>query len=133
MSRVLTLSERDQVQLDESTRRRAANQKRRNKREKQRELRKQYRDQRNSNTSISEQRQLKKDFEAALLDIETDSESNKIGDDSSVQEDGIDNVDSGDSGNNSSDGGGIPDGYSEISATICINGSPTSGTILFKT
>ena len=30
-------------------------------------------------------------------------------------------------------GGGVPDGYLEVSVTICIDGSPTPGTILFKT
>lgn len=105
--------------------------KRRETREKEREIRKQYKEARSNTRGSKDRRALRNDFKAALKDIETDSESNKAGADSSIQEDSIDDVESQEAAPES-EGGGIPEGYAEQSVTICINGSPVTGTILFK-
>ena len=67
-----------------------------------------------------------------IYDISTDNYSqpnrNQTNQDVSTEEAGI-----GGSGPSDGDGdSGFPEGYVETSVTICIDGTPTAGTILFK-
>jgi len=96
----------------------AAGKLRRERRDKAKELKKKYNETRNTLDNTAEKRELKEQYNAALLDIDTSLEFNKSGAGSTIQDDGIDNVDSSDDGN--SGGGGVFDG----SVLICINGSP---------
>ena len=70
-----------------------------------------------------------------IYDISTDNYSqpnrNQTNQDVSTEEAGIDTL--GGSGPSDGDGdSGFPEGYVETSVTICIDGTPTAGTILFK-
>jgi|TARA_R110000782_G_scaffold194561_1_gene284165 hypothetical protein len=62
-----------------------------------------------------------------IYDVETgqyDPPFNKEGTDETIGNDGIDNFDQ--------EEGGIPDGYEERQVTLCEDGSPIGGKILFK-
>lgn len=108
----------------------AAGKLRRERRNKAKELKKKYNEIRNTLDNTADKRELKEQYKAALLDIDTSLESNKSGAGSTIQDDGIDNVDS--SADGGGGGGGIPDGYTETAVTLCENGSPITGSILFN-
>jgi len=95
----------------------AAGKLRRERRDKAKELKKKYNETRNTLDNTADKRELKEQYKAALLDIDTSLESNKSGAGSTVQDDGIDNVDS--SGGDDSSSVGF-----NGSVLICINGSP---------
>ena len=67
---------------------------RRERRNKAKELKKKYNEIRSTLGSTAEKRELKEQYKAALLDIDTSLESNKSGAGSTIQDDSIDNVDS---------------------------------------
>ena len=69
----------------------------------------------------------RRDIKAGVYDLNTRPDDNKEGADERIQNDGIDHFDS-----NTTDGGGLPDGYVETAVIICVNGSPVSGQFLFK-
>ena len=98
----------------------AAGKLRRERRNKAKELKKKYNEIRSTLDNTAEKRELKEQYNAALLDIDTSLESNKSGAGSTVQDDGIDNVDSSDDGNSNSNSSVEFNG----SVLICINGSP---------
>ena len=97
----------------------AAGKLRRERRNKAKELKKKYNKIRSTLDNTADKRELKEQYKAALLDIDTSLESNKSGAGSTIQDDGIDNVNS--SGGGDSGGGG---GEFNGSVLICINGSP---------
>lgn len=69
------------------------------------------------------------DLGGGVYDINTRLDDNKEGTDERIQNDGIDRITSplqGDSG------GGLTNGYEETAVTLCENGSPIEGKILFK-
>lgn len=101
----------------------------RDKRNKAKELKAALKQRLRSLDNTKDKRKLKEQFKSALKDIDTGLDSNRSGAGSTVQDDGIDNVDSTE---NSDDGGGLPDGYVETAVIICVNGSPVSGQFLFK-
>jgi len=96
----------------------AAGKLRRERRNKAKELKKKYNEIRNTLDNTAEKRELKEQYNAALLDIDTSLESNKSGAGSTIQDDGIDNVNSSDDDDS---GGGVEFNGSVL---ICINGSP---------
>ena len=124
----------------------------RERRAQEREIKKERKEALNQATSTSQRREIKKEAEEATLalngfssaggnqkggvyDISTDNYSqpprNQTNQDASTGEAGIDTL----GGSGPSDGDGdvaFPEGYVETSVTICIDGSPTTGTILFK-
>ena len=106
----------------------AAGKLRRERRNKAKELKKKYNEIRSTLDNTADKRELKEQYKAALLDIDTSLESNKSGAGSTIQDDGIDNVDS----SVGNDSGGLPDGYDETAVILCGNGSPVNGSILFK-
>jgi len=78
-------------------------------------------------TSSGERRAIK----SGIYDLDTQPrrDDNKEGTDERIQNDGIDRITSplqGDSG------GGLTNGYEETAVTLCENGSPITGKILFK-
>jgi len=95
----------------------AAGKLRRERRDKAKELKKKYNETRNTLDNTADKRELKEQYKAALLDIDTSLESNKSGAGSTIQDDGIDNVDS-------SVGGDSSSVEFNGSVLICINGSP---------
>ena len=95
----------------------AAGKLRRERRNKAKELKKKYNEIRSTLDNTAEKRELKEQYNAALLDIDTSLESNKSGAGSTIQDDGIDNVDS-----SGDDGGGSVEFNGSV--LICINGSP---------
>ncbi len=72
----------------------AAGKLRRERRNKAKELKKKYNEIRNTLDNTADKRELKEQYKAALLDIDTSLESNKSGAGSTIQDDGIDNVES---------------------------------------
>ena len=95
----------------------AAGKLRRERRNKAKELKKKYNEIRNTLDNTADKRELREQYKAALLDIDTSLESNKSGAGSTIQDDGIDNVES---------SGGDDSSSVEFngSVLICINGSP---------
>jgi len=85
-----SLDERDAA----SKARVAAGKLRRERRNKAKELKKKYNEIRNTLDNTADKRELKEQYKAALLDIDTSLESNKSGAGSTIQDDGIDNVES---------------------------------------
>jgi hypothetical protein len=104
----------------------AAGKLRRERRNKAKKLKEKYNEIRKTLNNTEDKRELKEQYKAALLDVDTSLKSNKSGAGSTIQDDGIDNVDSGDGG------GGLPEGFAETAVTLCQNGSPITGEILFK-
>lgn len=72
----------------------AAGKLRRERRNKAKELKKKYNEIRNTLDNTADKRELREQYKAALLDIDTSLESNKSGAGSTIQDDGIDNVES---------------------------------------
>ena len=72
----------------------AAGKLRRERRNKAKELKKKYNEIRNTLNNTADKRELREQYKAALLDIDTSLESNKSGAGSTIQDDGIDNVES---------------------------------------
>jgi hypothetical protein len=121
-----SLGDRDSA----SKARAAAGNLRRERRDKSKWLKDRYKETLRSLDNTADKRELKEQYKSAILDLDTSLESNKSGAGSTIQDDGIDNVDSsvGDGG----DGGGLPDGYVETNVILCVNGGPVYGQFLFK-
>lgn len=89
------------------------------------------------NAARAKAEQLESEETGAIYDVDTyvDPKENKATDNDSIHENSIDTISGldapGDS-ESSADGNGIPDGYVETEVTLCQNGSPVTGTILFK-
>jgi hypothetical protein len=105
--------------------------KNRSRRNKSKELRAAFKETLGSLDNTKDKRELREQFESSLKDIDTGLESNRSGSGSTIQDDSIDNVDSSADGGGGG-GGGLPDGYDETTVTLCQNGSPVDGSILFK-
>ena len=106
----------------------AAGKLRRERRNKAKELKKKYNEIRNTLNNTADKRELREQYKAALLDIDTSLESNKSGAGSTIQDDGIDNVDS----SLSDSGGGLPDGFDEETLDV-VNSDNTAGQRVFLT
>ena len=106
----------------------AAGKLRRERRNKAKELKEKYNEIRNTLDNTAEKRELKEQYKAAILDIDTSLESNKSGAGSTIQDDGIDNVDS----SLSDSGGGLPDGFGEETLDV-VNSDNTAGQRVFLT
>ena len=91
----------------------------RDKRNKAKELKAAFKQRLKSLDNTKDRRELKEQFKSSLKDIDTGLESNRGGAGSTVQDDGVDNVDSSNDG--SVGGGGVEFNGSVL---ICINGSP---------
>lgn len=138
---------------DENELARARQQVLREERAQEREIRRERQDALNRATSTKQRRQIKQEAERRILeargfsssggdekggiyDLSTDTYSqpkrNQVGQDVSTAQDGIDRLGGSSEGELEVDGSGFPEGYSELAVTICIDGTPTSGTILFK-
>jgi hypothetical protein len=102
----------------------AAGKLRRERRNKAKELKKKYNEIQNTLDNTADKRELKEQYKAALLDIDTSLESNKSGAGSTIQDDGIDNIDSSADGGGGGGGGGGGDVEFNGSVLICIDGSP---------
>lgn len=90
----------------------SAGQKKRDNREAAKNLKAQYKERLQSANSTTERRDAKEQFKSDLMDIDTGLESNRSGAGSTVQDDGIDNIDSSTEGGGG-EGGGLPDGTDE--------------------
>lgn len=107
----------------------AAGKLRRERRNKAKELKKKYNEIRSTLDNTAEKRELKEQYNAALLDIDTSLESNKSGAGSTIQDDGIDNVDSSGGGDS---GGGLPSDFAEETLDV-VNSDNTAGQRVFLT
>lgn len=103
-----------------------------------RDLRKQEREALNRATSTSERRRIKAAADAALEQAEAnfnkkyEPSNNKQDYESDVQQRGTDQFTSPEATPETPQSGGLPSGYVERSVTLCENGSPITGSILFK-
>ena len=74
------------------------------------------------------------DARGGIWDISTDNytqpERNETGQNSNINDNGIDSIGAG--GESASAGGGLPDGYEETAVILCVDGSPVNGSILFN-
>lgn len=101
-----------------------------------RDLRKQEREALNRATSTSERRRIKAAADAALEQAEAnfnkkyEPSNNKQDYESDVQQRGTDQFTAPEATPETS--GGLPSGYVERSVTLCENGSPITGSILFN-
>jgi len=150
---VESLSERDNRLEREQKRARERNAKKRETRREVGNIRKQERQALNDATSTEQRKEIKRAAEEAtfkfegfssaggdqkggVYDLSTDTynqpKRNQVNQDVSIEEAGIDTIDGNSAGDTTTNDSGLPDGYSEISVTICIDGTPTTGTILFK-
>jgi hypothetical protein len=150
---VETISERDARLERENARARIRNAQTRERRAEERRIKKQRRQALNRATSTSQRREIKKAAEDAIFaisgfsssggnqkggiyDLSTDNytqpKRNQTDQNFSIGETGIDTLGGNSDGELEFDDSGFPEGYSELDVTICINGTPTSGTILFK-
>jgi hypothetical protein len=106
-------------------------------RSKLKNLRQEERDALRSASGSKQRRQIKGYYEeqkGKIIDVSVNPPQveNQDGATNDISQDGIDNsVDHGGSGGGGG-GGGLPDGYVETSVTLCQNGSPVNGQILFK-
>jgi hypothetical protein len=89
---------------------------RRDKRNKAKELKAAFKQRLKSLDNTKDKRELKEQFKSALKDIDTGLDSNRSGAGSTVQDDGIDNVDSSNDGNGG--GGNAPSGFDEETLDI---------------
>ena len=80
--------------------------KNRSRRNKSKELRAAFKETLGSLDNTKDKRELREQFESSLKDIDTGLESNRSGSGSTIQDDGIDNVDSTESGGGGGGGGG---------------------------
>lgn len=89
-------------------------------------------------SGTKERRAIKAAADAALEQSDVNFEEKKYPSDnkqdyeSDVQQRGIDQFTAPEATPENSGGGGLPDGYVETDFTMCVNGSPVSGKILFK-
>lgn len=103
-----------------------------------RDLRKQEREALNRATSTSERRRIKAAADAALEQAEAnfnkkyEPSNNKQDYESDVQQRGTDQFTAPEATPETPQSGGLPSGYVERSVTLCENGSPITGSILFK-
>ena len=103
----------------------------RDKRNKAKELKAAFKQRLKSLDNTKDRRELKEQFKSSLKDIDTGLESNRGGAGSTVQDDGVDNVDSSNDGSGSG-GGGLPDGFEEETLDV-VNDDNTAGQRLFLT
>ena len=103
------------------------------------DLKDQYEEYINRANSTKEKRKRKKQRDAAIEKAIQDRENrdnptdkNKSTEDDSTDTSGSYPKNGADGSPGGDDSAEILEGYTEISATICINGTPTAGTILFK-
>jgi len=106
-----SLSDRDSA----SKARVAAGNLRRERQDNDKRLKDRYKETLRALNNTADKRELKEQYNAAILDLDTSLESNKSGAGSTVQDDGIDNVDSSVGGEPS---GGLPDGFAEETLDI---------------
>lgn len=104
-----------------------------------RDLRKQEREALNRATSTSERRRIKAAADAALEQAEANFNKkyspsrNKEDYESDIQQRGTDQFTAPEATPETpQSGGGLPSGYVETAVTLCENGSPITGKILFK-
>ena len=106
----------------------AAGKLRRERRNKAKELKKKYKEIRNTLNNTADKRELKEQYKAAILDIDTSLELNQSGTDRTIQDNGIDDVDSEVGGG----GGVLPDGFDEETLDV-VNNNNTVGQRVFLT
>lgn len=100
------------------------NEKKREERKKMRASRKAMREALQMASGTKERREIKAQFDGAYKTPPPPSSAEDVaGYTSSVTSRSDDGTDS---------GGGVPSGYEETAFTMCVNGSPVPGTILFK-
>jgi hypothetical protein len=120
--------------------RRASSKTRRNERKFDRALKDDYKSKLASVFTTAERRKIKAEYSAAkdrggIYDVSTDTyrqyDNNQDDQNSDINRAGIDKIGSSNIPA-SGDGGGDLDGYVETEVTLCQNGSPVTGKILFK-
>lgn len=111
----------------------AAGELRRERRNKASELKEKYNQIRKTLNNTADRRELREEYKAALLDIDTSLESNESGPNSRIQDDGIDSIDSTNDPDDINRSDDIDlDGFEEKTLTICENGSPVDYIFLVK-
>ena len=106
----------------------------RDKRNKAKELKAAFKQRLNSLDNTKDRRELKEQFKSALKDIDTGVDSNRSGAGSTIQDDGIDNVDSIEDSGGDGGGGNVPSGFVEETLDIveAVN-TPAQRVFLTKT
>lgn len=85
-------------------------------------------------TSTKERREIKEAYNGAVYDLSTNynPRQNKTDYESDIGQRGVDQFTAPEATPEASGGGGLPDGYVETAFTLCVDGAPVGGSILFK-